>query len=360
MTGQESFEDRFDHDPNAVYEDEEDEDLGPDDEFADEHAQKKTSSPKKQPPAHLRVRNLEPPKTGGFVGMIFQIFLSLCVIAACYFYFCRPEDFGKVKEKAAEIKEKITEMLPFEKNGEEAPLPSLKKPEAPVTEKNEKIVEKPAEKHSALREEESDGKTTIGTRMLSVVTAPSAPVGKTDKIVLYGSGMLPNFSDSLQKRPSLKAHLTAAEQITFETLNTHHELVKNMIAEWAGETDEEKIAEIVEMPYTQFFYKTSAALLAQTLLKGVGLATVTSERTIVQSPIHIMAAVYPPLKEAMAGKPNIQEQIRTFEPVSSFLIYACHDDPECMASWDLLIDMLNIKQFSKRLEKAPETIYTRQ
>lgn len=35
MSGQKSFEDTFDHDPNAIYEEEEEEDLGRDDEFKD-------------------------------------------------------------------------------------------------------------------------------------------------------------------------------------------------------------------------------------------------------------------------------------------------------------------------------------
>ena len=112
------------------------------------------------------------------------------------------------------------------------------------------------------------------------------------------------------------------------------------------------------MPYKQFFAQTSASLLSQTVLKRLGLTPVNSPEMVTQAPVHTMAAVYPPLKAAMAGKANDPEKLRTVEPVSSFLLYVCKNNYECLASWDLLMDMLNIKQYAKRLEKAPETIYT--
>ena len=311
MTGQESFEDRFDHDPNAVYEDEEDEDLGPDDEFADEPEKIKQPYSQKK-----RGRNLEPPKTGGSVGALFKIVLSLCLIAFCYFYIFRPEDFNTLRAK-------ITQILAVEKDTGAPVLPLSKK------------------------EKEETPQPQV------------QPLQHFSEIMLDGSGTLPDFTEAAEKRPALNSYLTSAEKITFETLNTHHELVTNMIADWAEETDEEKIAEIVQMPYTKFFYKTSASLLAQTLLKNAGLTPVASDHLLIQSPIQTMAIVYPLLKEAMATKTTVQEQIRTIEPVSSFLIYVCRDDSECMASWDLLIDMLGVKQFAKRLEKAPETVYMR-
>ena len=306
MTEQESFEDRFDHDPNAVYEDEEDEDLGPDDEFAD-------ATPYQKPP-----RRLEPPK-GGCTGGLFKIILSLSLISFFFIYIFQ-------SEKLSNVQTKLTSLFAIEKDSE-APVLSLNG------------TNRSAEKTETLPD-----------------SKPDTPV---PQIILNGSGSLPDFETSAKRRPSLNSHLISADKVTFETLDTHHELVKNMIADWTGTADEQKIAEIVQMPYKQFFSKTSASLLSQTLLKNIGLTPENSDQMLEQSPIRTMVVVYPLLKEAMALKTTVPEQIRILEPVSSFLIYVCHNDRECMASWDLLIDMLGAKQFSKRLEKAPETIYMR-
>ena len=308
MADSKSFEDQFDHDPNAVYEEEEDLDLGPDDEFAD-----------KQPAApQNRSKRHELPKGSGCIGMAFKIFLSLSMIACCYFYIFRPELFTNLHGK-------ISEIISSHEKETDAPVLSLGKKE----------TEKPA-----LRSIPQDIPTSF-------------------TITLNGSGVLPDFTTAAKQKPSLNAYLAAANKITFETLDTYHFLVKNMIADWAGESDEQKISEMVQMPYKDFFNKTSASLLSQTLLIQAGVTPINNDQLVVQPPVQVMASLYPLMKSAMAGKTTIPAQLQTIEPVSSFLIYICHDDLECMASWDLLIDMLGIKQFSKRLEKAPETVYMR-
>ena len=311
MANNKSFEDQFDHDPNAVYEEEEEDlDLGPDDEFADKQPV--------VPPDHSKRR--EPPKSIGCIGLAFKIFLSLSMIAFVYFYIFHPEQF-------TELRNKISEMASHEKRTDE-----------PVLSLSEK---KPAKEKPMPR------------------TVPQQQVQSAPVIILNGSGVLPDFTTAAKQKPSLNAYLVTANKITFETLDTYHSLVKNMIADWAGETDEQKISEMVQMPYKSFFNKTSAALLSQTLLAQTGLTPVNNDQLIVQPPVQAMAILYPLMKSAMAVKPTVPAQLQTIEPVSSFLIYICHDDLECMASWDLLIDMLGIKQFSKRLEKAPETVYMR-
>ena len=298
-----SFEDQFDHDPNAVYEEEDDLDLGPDDEFSSQE----TPAPKKK-------KGNDVPK-GGCLGGLFKVALSLGLIVFCYFYLVNPEKF-------ADIQSKITEIVSAEKHGN-APVLSLKK-----TDRN---AETP----------------TV-----------SKPESVIPPVVLFGAGVLPDFKTSAKQKPDLNSFLIAANKITFETLNTHHRLVKDMIADWTGETDEKKIEAIIQMPYKDFFNRTSASLLAQTLLRHAGLTPVNTKQLISQSPVHAMAAVYKELKPVVEATLSTQEKIRTIEPVSSFFLYICHKDSECLASWDLWIDMLGAKPFAKRLEKAPETIYT--
>lgn len=305
-----SFEDQFDHDPNTVYEEDEEElDLGPDDEFID--VPKNASAKKKE-----REKRLAVPK-GGCLFTLFKILLSLSLIFFCYFYLINPEKFK-------EIQTRLSEIISAEKNAQ-APVLTLgeKKPET----MNVPVSQKKKEQN------------------------------KVPNVILQGSGVLPDFSTAAKQNPELNAYLISADKMTFNALNTYHGLVKNMIADWAEETDEQKISEIVQMPYKQFFNKTSASLLSQTVLKHAGLSPVNTNQLVTQSPVHVMAVVYPLLKSAMATKTTVQDQIRTIEPVSSFLIYICNGNTECMASWDLLIDMLGAKKFAKRLEKAPETIY---
>ena len=311
MADSKSFEDQFDHDPNAVYEEEDaDLDLGPDDEFAD--TQPSPSAQREKRPHSPAV-----PKGGCFGGLL-KVVLSLSLIVFCYFYLFKPEKFTAIQTK-------ITDLVSAEKDAE-APVLSLGGTDRPVLE-------------------------------FSGISTPQQKVS-VPSVILHGSGILSDFTTAAKQKPSLNSYLISADGITFETLDMHHNLVKNMIADWAGETDEQKISEILQMPYKTFFNRTSASLLSQTLLKRLGLTPVNTDQMISQSPVHIMAAVYPKLKSAMAVKKTVQEQIRTIEPISSFLIYICHDNSECMASWDLLIDMLGVKQFAKRKEKAPETIYT--
>lgn len=311
MSASKSFEDQFDHDPNDSYEEEEEElDLGPDDEFLDALPPKNRQKEQE--------KRLPPPRGGCLSGLL-KVFLSLSLIAFCYFYLVNPEAFKNIQTKITGT---------FSSIGKDI--------EAPVLSLGDTMP---------IKQEQA------GTMEISQQDTVPA-------IILQGAGVLPDFSTAAKQNPDLNSYLITANKITFNTLDTHHSLVKNMIAEWTGQTDEQKISEIIQMPYKRFFYRTSASLLSQTLLKQIGLTPVNTDKMIVQSPVHIMAAVYPHLKSAIAVKTNIQDQVRTIEPVSSFLIYVCNDNSECMASWDLLIDMLGAKKFSKRLEKAPETIYS--
>ena len=148
-----------------------------------------------------------------------------------------------------------------------------------------------------------------------------------------------------------------AEKIRFETLDTYHNLLKNMINDWTGETEPEKIEQIINMPYTQFFTQTSVSLLSQTVLKQIGLTPTGNARIVSQDPIQVMASVYPHLKKAMSEKTTVRDQLKTIEPISSFLIHICRGSVECLASWDLLIDMLGVKKYAQILEKSPENIY---
>ena len=315
-----SFEDQFDHDPDAVYEEEEEADLGLDDEFAAPKKASKRSKMKPPPEKHSL------PKIGCFSG-VFKIFLSLGLIIFFAAYLLYPDVFAGIRKKVTNLS---------------LPERHSNAPVSPLTTKPAAIP------YSARERVETD----------YVIKKPS-PKQELPKIFLPGGGFLQDFSTASEKKPSLNTYLSEAGRITYETLDTYRGLVKKLIEDWTGETDEERISQIVGLSYHQFFNQTSAFLLAQTLLKQTDQVSVGIDKIIVESPPHIMAAVYPPLKLAIASKTSLPAQLQTLEPISSFLIYVCKDEPECMASWDLLIEMLGFQRYAKRLEKAPETIYMR-
>lgn len=307
MTG--TFEDKFDHDPDAVYEEEEDLDLGPDDEFADSHKVKpKVSQPVK--------KQKMPSPGGGCLFGLFKVFLSLGIIGFCYFYIFQPEKFTTLQNK-------INELIASVEHDSQAPVLSIGKSEVPS------------------------------------VAAPSfeQPERPVPQIVLRGSGILPDYSTVAKQKNALNFHLIEADQIRFETLDTYHDLLQNLIFDWTGESDPAKIQQMTGMPYQQFVNRISASLLSQTVLRQAGLTPANNRRMILQDPVQAMAAVYPRLKEAMATKKTVRDQLKTIEPVSTFLIYICNDSSECFASWDLLIDMLGAKKYAQLLEKSPEVIY---
>ena len=304
MTETKTFEDQFDHDPNAVYTDEEDIDLGPDDEFAD--APPKPVTPKR-PDNQL-------PSGGGCLGGLFKIALSLGLIAFCYFYISAPEKFTTVQQKITELLAERTEEL-----------------QSPSS-----VTDKPA-----------------AVDLPQATSLPQAVPG----IILRGVGTLPDFSTAAKNNPSLNSYLITADQLNFKTLDTYHDLLTKMITEWTGQTDPKKIEQITGLPYKQFFNQISVSLLSQTVLKQAGLTPSGTNKIIVQDPVQAMASVYPHLKEAMAEKQTVRDQLKTLEPVSSFLVHICRDGSECLASWDLLIDMLGAKQYAPILEKTPENIY---
>ena len=76
-----NFEDQFDHDPNSSYEEEEELDLGPDDEFAEPSAsQRPLNGPRKRDLPEV-----------GCLGGVFKIFLSLALIAGFVLYLFYPK-----------------------------------------------------------------------------------------------------------------------------------------------------------------------------------------------------------------------------------------------------------------------------
>ena len=306
MAQNETFEDRFDHDPHSARPDDTEIDL--DDDF-DESEVDFSSAPQ------YKTRNLEPPG-GGCLGGLFKIALSLGMIGFCVLYISRPDLFDAVQNK-------IAKAMSMQRG-------------APVLNIGKNVSDAPAVD----------------------AAAPAASEEKSSPyVVLRGAGILPDFSTAAKRNPSLNGYLTSAEKTTFQTLGGFRPMVESMIADWAGEKDRKKIEELIGVSYRSFYNYTAASLLSQTVLKQAGLTPVRSPKMVEQDAVKAMAVVYTPLREAISAKTTVREQLKIIEPVSTFLLYLCGGDSECLVSWDLLIDMLGMKKYAAVLEKSPENIY---
>ncbi len=297
MTRQNSFEDTFDHDEHFDFSEQ---DLDTDNENPDTNT---AFDPEK-----YRI----PRK--GCLSNFFKIALSLGLITGVCFYIFHPAQIR-------DIKSKITKLRYFEKD-DKAPLLTIGSPDLMIS------AQKLSEQNQPL---------------------PS--------VILRGSGSLADFNVLAEKKLTLNAHLRKAEKINFSNLDQYHDIVKALIFDWTQETDPKKIEPKTAMPYQKFFMKTSATLFSQTVLKQAGLTSVDNSQLILQPPVQIMAVLYPLVRQSMDKKVNIQEKLKILEPVSSFLIYICHGNSECLSSWDLFINMLGAGNYAKVLATNPEALY---
>lgn len=304
-----TFEDKFDHKPNKIYEKDDDgDDLPP-----------KSS-------LHLHSVPQIDNSAGGCLSALGKIALSVGTIALCLLYICKPDTFSALTYYATHLFSAApTRTKSVAKKTPPAPAAAPVAPAAaPVRKAAPAVPAKPA--------------------AVSV-------------LVLRGTGSLPDFATAAKMNPELYAYADALHRLHFETLDKHHDLVRRMIASWTREGDPEKIEALTGVPYKVFFDRISARVLSQTVFPKAGLTPTTGDAMIVQDPVQIMATVYPYMKVAIARKTTARGVLESVEPVSSFLLHICRDDTECLGSWDLLIDMLGLGKYASLLEKYPETIY---
>lgn len=307
MSDIKTFEDKFDHKPNKIYEKDDDgDDLPP------------------KSPLHLHAVPQIDTGTGGCLAGLGKIALSVGTIALCLLYICKPDTFSALTYRATRMFSSPSRARVVKKT----PRPTT---QAAAT------VAAPVQKKAA----------------------PAAPVKPAVRSVLAlrGAGSLPDFATAAKLNPDLYDYADALHRLRFETLDEHHNLVRRMIASWTRESAPEKIEALTGVPYKTFFNRVSARVLSQTVLPKAGLTPTAGDAMIAQDPVQIMATVYPYMKIAIANKTTARGVLGSVEPVSSFLLHVCRDDTECLGSWDLLIDMLGLGKYASLLEKYPETIY---
>ncbi len=307
MSDIKTFEDKFDHKPNKIYEKDDDgDDLPP------------------KSPLHLHAVPQIDTSTSGCLAGLCKIALSVGTIALCLLYICKPDTFSALAYRATRM---------FSSPSRARVVKKAPHPTTPAAATAAAPVQKKA-----------------------VPAAPAKPAVRS-VLALRGAGSLPDFATAAKPNRDLYDYADALHRLRFETLDKHHNLVRRMIASWTRESAPEKIEALTGVPYKTFFDRVSARVLSQTVLPKAGLTPTAGDAMIAQDPVQIMATVYPYMKVAIANKTTARGVLGSVEPVSSFLLHVCRDDTECLGSWDLLIDMLGLGKYASLLEKYPETIY---
>lgn len=348
MTGTEEFEDRFNHHPGAVYEEEEI-DLGPDEEFAGTKRSKTSSAqePKK------RFKRMRSP-SGCLIRLcllILKVSISIGLITLAYLYVFNPEKLGPLQQYLpARTAAKKQQMKP----APEIELPSGRGVIAPPAEPVQIQPAAPVEPEPVFEQERPV------RPQRPPEPEPEPLLMELPELSIRGAGTVPDFIAASARNPSLRIYVTRANGLRFGNLDGFRDMVDNMIFDWTGAPDEAALEEMTGMPFGDFYNRVAFAILSRTVLIQAGLTPSGDENLIEEKPVQAMAAVYPLLKSAISNKPTVRAQLKTVEPVSSFLLHFCNNEIECLASWDLLIDMLGLKQYSQILERTPDKIYERQ
>ena len=92
-------------------------------------------------------------------------------------------------------------------------------------------------------------------------------------------------------------------------------------------------------------------LLPFTTFKRAKLTPSYDANLIKETPNDAASTLFMYLKPIVDEQETTQEKLSFVEPVSAFLLYRCGRDADCLVSWDLLIDMLDLSDSKELLKK---------
>lgn len=260
MSGQKSFEDTFDHDPNAIYEEEEEEDLGRDDEFKDlplpepPSAKEKKLSRNSYKINRKRKRgssdNDDDDGLPSHGGCLKYVLFALC-ITAVYLYMKGPDEVKEMTLQTVQktiVKEVDKNILPAVKQ-----VAQRKNTEMPDWLKSFVNTETNLQGNESQEETPQSGKTRkltkdlkSGEKVLKPTFPPlpdkikeepslllNLPVTGTALPNSKGRGLLPSLSAAAQKNDDLHQTVKRISQMTLNETDIFRSAVKNMIYQWA-------------------------------------------------------------------------------------------------------------------------------
>ena len=168
---------------------------------------------------------------------------------------------------------------------------------------------------------------------------------------LRGAGQIPDLLTAISQRPQLREALLKADVYTFESLPRLRPFIRSFILQWANVATTGEAATLAGMPFSDFENRVLIDLLPFTTLRRAGLTPSYDGTLIKESPEEAAASLFMYLKPIVDSKTTDNEKLAVVEPVSTFLLYRCGNRKECLESWDLLIDMLELSDFKERLRQ---------
>lgn len=168
---------------------------------------------------------------------------------------------------------------------------------------------------------------------------------------LRGAGQIPDLLTAISQRPQLREALLKADVYTFESLPRLRPFIRSFILQWANVATTGEAAALAGMPFSDFENRVLIDLLPFTTLRRAGLTPSYDGTLIKESPEEAAASLFMYLKPIVDSKTTDNEKLAVVEPVSTFLLYRCGNRKECLESWDLLIDMLELSDFKERLRQ---------
>ncbi len=375
------FEDLFVHDSDIPPEEEE-EDLGRDDEFAGRpHV------------PYYKKRDIVPPKpAGGCLKPLFFIF----IIAVCLIYVFRPDlwngmmmrlrtalnipaaapEHGRVRYVYETPPETVQVVLPpssprdeEEEDGGYYPLlPAEMYYDFPKTDptalpsRRESSLPPPPAREQAPRTD------------VSPLTPPPLPQ-------LNGEGEVPDLLSAIRRNKALKEKVQALKDMPSARMADFRPAVEEIVFLWTG-TDslpdgpglsERKTAVLARtgrLPasgeerlkaWNDFIGHISFDLFAQIFAEQAGVPVAYDKNNgravILEGPIKTMALLFPKVNTAVESQVSRTGKLQAVEPASSFFLRLCRSDIECLASYDVLIETLGLKEYLTMLQTEPEKAY---
>ncbi len=182
-------------------------------------------------------------------------------------------------------------------------------------------------------------------------TTPAARQPQQNRFNLRGAGKIPDLLTAVSQNPSLRDALLKADVYTFESLPRLRPFIRSFILQWANAKTPAEVEALAGMPFSAFENQVLVDLLPFTTLRRAGLTPSFDGNLIKESPEEASGSLFMYLKPIVDTKETADEKLEVVEPVSTFLLYRCGQRQECLESWDLLIDMLELSEFKERLRQ---------
>ncbi|HBO59003.1 MAG TPA: hypothetical protein DD624_03740 [Alphaproteobacteria bacterium] len=185
-------------------------------------------------------------------------------------------------------------------------------------------------------------------------TAPlqnSTPQPQQKRFNLRGYGKIPDLLTAIAGNPSLKDTLLKADVYTFEQLPKLRPFVQSFILQWAQADSPEAIEQLAGVPFKTFENQVLVELLPFTTFRRAKLTPSYDANLIKETPTDAASTLFMYLKPIVDEQQTTQEKLAFVEPVSTFLLYRCGRDADCLASWDLLLDMLDLSDYKDQLKQ---------